>query len=93
MKVLGRGQKWSGGDYTTAPGGGQKVRLLKEALQEMESEDQVLLFTDRYGGACFIRPKLPAELQLLLQITGEQTDGVGYGYTAPSSLSGCKHNH
>ncbi|KAF6730212.1 Procollagen-lysine,2-oxoglutarate 5-dioxygenase 1 [Oryzias melastigma] len=57
VKVLGRGQKWSGGDFTTAPGGGQKVRLLKEALQEMESEDQVLLFTDSYDAVFASGPK------------------------------------
>lgn len=47
FKVLGRGQKWRGGDYMSAPGGGQKVRLLKEALQEMEAEDKIILFIDR----------------------------------------------
>lgn len=46
-KVLGRGQKWNGGDYMTAPGGGQKVRLLKAALEEMKDEDQIILFIDR----------------------------------------------
>lgn len=30
-----------------APGGGQKVRLLKSALEEMEKQDSVVLFTDR----------------------------------------------
>lgn len=47
FKVLGRGEKWSGGSYTGAPGGGQKVRLLKSALEEMEKQDSVVLFTDR----------------------------------------------
>lgn len=48
FQVLGRGEKWTGGDYMSAPGGGQKVRLLKAALLEMKSEYQVLLFIDRY---------------------------------------------
>ncbi|KAM4738084.1 procollagen-lysine,2-oxoglutarate 5-dioxygenase 1 isoform 2-T2 [Anableps anableps] len=48
VKVLGRGEKWRGGDYMSAPGGGQKVRLLKAALLEMKSEDQVILFIDSY---------------------------------------------
>jgi hypothetical protein len=46
LKVLGRGEPWKGGDYMTEPGGGQKVRLLKAGLQEME-EDKVVLFIDR----------------------------------------------
>ncbi|KAK5923155.1 hypothetical protein CgunFtcFv8_000151 [Champsocephalus gunnari] len=32
----------------SATGGGQKVRLLKEALQEMKNEDTIILFTDSY---------------------------------------------
>lgn len=47
FKVLGRGQKWKGGDYMGAPGGGQKVRLLKEALEEKEIQDKIILFIDR----------------------------------------------
>lgn len=47
FQVLGRGEPWNGGDYMSAPGGGQKVRLLKAALQELESEDQIVLFVDR----------------------------------------------
>ncbi|XP_061829196.2 procollagen-lysine,2-oxoglutarate 5-dioxygenase 1 isoform X2 [Nerophis lumbriciformis] len=48
VKVLGRGQKWKGGDYLSAPGGGQKVRLLKEAVEEMKDEDKIILFIDSY---------------------------------------------
>nr|XP_046253922.1 procollagen-lysine,2-oxoglutarate 5-dioxygenase 1 isoform X2 [Scatophagus argus] len=48
VKVLGRGQKWRGGDYMAAPGGGQKVRLLKAALEEMEDQDKIILFIDSY---------------------------------------------
>lgn len=47
FKVLGRGQKWKGGDYMSAPGGGQKVRFLKAALEEMKNEDKIILFIDR----------------------------------------------
>lgn len=47
FKVLGRGQKWRGGDYMSAPGGGQKVRLLKAALEKMKNQDQIVLFIDR----------------------------------------------
>ncbi|XP_037552800.1 procollagen-lysine,2-oxoglutarate 5-dioxygenase 2, partial [Nematolebias whitei] len=46
VKVLGQGEPWSGGDYVSAPGGGQKVRLLKAALQELGSQDQIVLFVD-----------------------------------------------
>lgn len=31
----------------SAPGGGQKVRLLKAALDEMMGEDKLVLFIDR----------------------------------------------
>uniref|UniRef100_A0A8D3C6C8 Procollagen-lysine,2-oxoglutarate 5-dioxygenase 1 n=1 Tax=Scophthalmus maximus TaxID=52904 RepID=A0A8D3C6C8_SCOMX len=55
--VLGRGQKWSGGDYTTAPGGGQKVRLLKAALEEMKDEEKIILFIDSYDVVFASGPK------------------------------------
>ncbi|KAM3872241.1 procollagen-lysine,2-oxoglutarate 5-dioxygenase 1 [Diretmus argenteus] len=48
VKVLGRGEKWRGGDYMSAPGGGQKVRLLKMALEEMKDEEKIILFIDSY---------------------------------------------
>lgn len=48
VKVLGRGQKWKGGDYMAAPGGGQKVRLLKAALEKMKIQDKIILFIDSY---------------------------------------------
>ncbi|KAM7405452.1 hypothetical protein PAMP_012713 [Pampus punctatissimus] len=48
VKVLGQGEKWRGGDYLSSPGGGQKVRLLKEALVEMKDENQIILFIDSF---------------------------------------------
>ncbi|XP_066546669.1 procollagen-lysine,2-oxoglutarate 5-dioxygenase 1 isoform X2 [Amia ocellicauda] len=48
IKVLGRGEKWRGGTYMSPPAGGQKVRLLKSALEKVEKEDQVILFIDSY---------------------------------------------
>ncbi|XP_036434918.1 procollagen-lysine,2-oxoglutarate 5-dioxygenase 1 isoform X2 [Colossoma macropomum] len=48
VKVLGRGEKWSGGDYMSTPGGGQKVRLLKSALADIKEEDKIILFIDSY---------------------------------------------
>ncbi|XP_046726464.1 procollagen-lysine,2-oxoglutarate 5-dioxygenase 1 isoform X2 [Silurus meridionalis] len=48
VKVLGRGEKWTGGDYMSAPGGGQKVRLLKSALDSIKEEDKIILFVDSY---------------------------------------------
>lgn len=32
----------------SAPGGGQKVRLLKSALDSINEEDKIILFVDRY---------------------------------------------
>ncbi|KAM6983204.1 procollagen-lysine,2-oxoglutarate 5-dioxygenase 1 isoform 2-T2 [Tautogolabrus adspersus] len=57
VKVLGRGQTWKGGDYMTAPGGGQKVQLLKEALEEMKTEDKIILFIDSYDVVFSSGPK------------------------------------
>lgn len=47
LKVLGRGERWRGGDYMSVPGGGQKVRLLKSAIEEVKEEDKIILFIDR----------------------------------------------
>lgn len=57
VKVLGQGQKWKGGDYMTAPGGGQKVRFLKAALEEMKNEDKIILFIDSYDVVFTSSPK------------------------------------
>ncbi|XP_073435216.1 procollagen-lysine,2-oxoglutarate 5-dioxygenase 2 isoform X1 [Dendrobates tinctorius] len=49
VKVLGKGLDWKGGDVANSIGGGQKVRLLKEALESItDQEDLILLFTDSY---------------------------------------------
>ncbi|XP_053565984.1 procollagen-lysine,2-oxoglutarate 5-dioxygenase 2 isoform X2 [Bombina bombina] len=49
VKVLGNGIEWKGGDVANTIGGGQKVRLLKEALESYDDhEDLVVLFTDSY---------------------------------------------
>lgn len=47
LQVIGQGEKWEGGDYMGAPGGGQKVRLLKAALEEVKDQDKIILFIDR----------------------------------------------
>ncbi|XP_046896504.1 procollagen-lysine,2-oxoglutarate 5-dioxygenase 1 isoform X3 [Hypomesus transpacificus] len=57
VKVIGRDEKWNGGDYMSAPGGGQKVRLLKTALQEMTEEDKIILFIDSYDVVFASGPK------------------------------------
>uniref|UniRef100_A0A665VTD4 Procollagen-lysine,2-oxoglutarate 5-dioxygenase 1 n=1 Tax=Echeneis naucrates TaxID=173247 RepID=A0A665VTD4_ECHNA len=57
VKVLGRNQKWRGGDHTTAPGGGQNVRLLKEALEEMKDSEKIILFIDSYDVVFASGPK------------------------------------
>ncbi|XP_029435184.1 procollagen-lysine,2-oxoglutarate 5-dioxygenase 1 isoform X2 [Rhinatrema bivittatum] len=49
VKVLGLGDRWCGGNQTQAAGGGQKVRLLKMALQQFtERDDLIILFTESY---------------------------------------------
>uniref|UniRef100_A0A8C1V094 Procollagen-lysine,2-oxoglutarate 5-dioxygenase 1 n=1 Tax=Cyprinus carpio TaxID=7962 RepID=A0A8C1V094_CYPCA len=47
IRVLGKGETWKGGDYMSPPGGGQKVRLLKSALEDIQEENKVILFVDR----------------------------------------------
>lgn len=51
VEILGRGEKWSGGDMNFA-GGGQKVNLLKDKLNELvkseTNKDHIILFTDRF---------------------------------------------
>ncbi|KAJ3586291.1 hypothetical protein NHX12_012691 [Muraenolepis orangiensis] len=56
VKVLGRGEKWQGGDYMT-PGGGQRIRLLKEALEEMKEQEKTVLFIDSYDVVFASGPK------------------------------------
>ncbi|XP_075903670.1 procollagen-lysine,2-oxoglutarate 5-dioxygenase 2 isoform X2 [Nelusetta ayraudi] len=49
VKVLGMGEAWKGGDVGRSIGGGQKVRLLKEAMDALEvQEDLVVLSVDSY---------------------------------------------
>ncbi|XP_051757842.1 procollagen-lysine,2-oxoglutarate 5-dioxygenase 1 [Ctenopharyngodon idella] len=48
IKVLGKGETWKGGDYMLPPGGGQKVRLLKSALEEIHEENKIILFVESY---------------------------------------------
>lgn len=48
-QVLGMGDPWKGGDVGHSIGGGQKVRLLKEAMEALaDQEDLVVLSVDRY---------------------------------------------
>uniref|UniRef100_A0A8C6WID2 procollagen-lysine 5-dioxygenase n=1 Tax=Neogobius melanostomus TaxID=47308 RepID=A0A8C6WID2_9GOBI len=45
----GNGESWKGGDVGRSIGGGQKVRLLKEAMEELaDQEDLVILTVDSY---------------------------------------------
>ncbi|XP_028823702.1 procollagen-lysine,2-oxoglutarate 5-dioxygenase 2 isoform X2 [Denticeps clupeoides] len=49
VKVLGMGEEWKGGDVGRSIGGGQKVRLLKEAMEGLaDQEGMVILFLDSY---------------------------------------------
>ncbi|XP_053281105.1 procollagen-lysine,2-oxoglutarate 5-dioxygenase 1 isoform X1 [Pleuronectes platessa] len=57
VQVLGRGQKWKGGNYTSAPGGGQKVQLFKAAVEEMKNEERIILFIDSYDVVFASGPK------------------------------------
>ena len=47
-------ETWKGGDVGHSIGGGQKVRLLKEAMVALaDQEDLVVLSVDRYGMILF----------------------------------------
>ncbi|KAF3703649.1 Procollagen-lysine,2-oxoglutarate 5-dioxygenase 2 [Channa argus] len=49
VKVLGMGEEWKGGDVGHSIGGGQKIRLLKEAMEALaDQEDRVVLSVDSY---------------------------------------------
>ncbi|XP_041071637.1 procollagen-lysine,2-oxoglutarate 5-dioxygenase 2 isoform X1 [Carcharodon carcharias] len=49
VKVLGTEEEWRGGNVPHSIGGGQKVRLLKEEMQNYaDRDDLVVLFTDSY---------------------------------------------
>ena len=42
------GRKWEGGDVARYAGGGQKVRLLKQALEPLKDKDKlIVMFVDR----------------------------------------------
>ena len=46
-QVLGLDEEWTGGDVAKYPGGGQKVRLLKEELKQYKDDDKkIIMFTD-----------------------------------------------
>lgn len=60
VQVLGLGEEWHGDDESTAAGGGQKVRLLKSALEPLpDKENLIVLFTESYD---VIFASGPAEL-------------------------------
>jgi len=49
LTVLGRGRAWKGGDVIRFPGGGQKVNLLRDAVQKLkDAEDWLVMFVDSY---------------------------------------------
>ncbi|XP_067945709.1 multifunctional procollagen lysine hydroxylase and glycosyltransferase LH3-like [Watersipora subatra] len=49
VETIGAGQKWTGGEIETMPGGGMKINLLKKAVEKYKDrEDMALLITDSY---------------------------------------------
>lgn len=47
IKILGVGEKWTGGDIKNGPGGGIKINLLRKEIQTYKDDD-VVLFVDGY---------------------------------------------
>jgi hypothetical protein len=55
VNVLGMGERWNGGDTRYEAGGGQKIRLLRDALVEYRNDDDsMVLFIDAYVINCSI---------------------------------------
>jgi len=49
LTVLGRGTEWKGGDVIRFPGGGQKVNLLRDAVEKLkDADDWLVMFVDSY---------------------------------------------
>ncbi|XP_021950567.1 procollagen-lysine,2-oxoglutarate 5-dioxygenase 1 [Folsomia candida] len=52
VEILGLGDQWEGGEVRVGPGGGQKVNLVKTALEKMKDlpdfDKKVVMFTDSY---------------------------------------------
>lgn len=47
LQVLGMGHMWKGGDVSRYAGGGQKILLLRDALEEFkENANLVIMFVD-----------------------------------------------
>ncbi|KAK0393083.1 hypothetical protein QR680_000047 [Steinernema hermaphroditum] len=46
--VYGRGEQWNGGDMRYYQGGGQKIRILRDALKNYKDKDAVIMFVDAY---------------------------------------------
>lgn len=76
VEVLGQGVEWVGGNMNYA-GGGQKINLLREKINElMKSDDkeQIIIFTDRYVTlthlqlSCVVSIKLDLMTRCLLQL-------------------------
>jgi len=49
VKVLGMGEEWKGGDMANSVGGGQKVLMMRQALESYKDDpEMIILFTDAY---------------------------------------------
>ena len=47
LKVAGLGEKWNGGDTRVEQGGGQKIRIFRDALEPYKDRDDLLvMFVD-----------------------------------------------
>ena len=51
------GDAWEGGDMAMGTGGGQKVMLLRRAMEELKDEkDLIVMFVDRWVGGYTDKP-------------------------------------
>lgn len=49
LRTLGLGKSWKGGNMSDGPGGGYKINLLREALEDYRNDEKkIVLFTDRF---------------------------------------------
>ncbi|XP_058874995.1 multifunctional procollagen lysine hydroxylase and glycosyltransferase LH3 [Acipenser ruthenus] len=89
VKVLGLGEDWKGGDVARTVGGGQKVRWLKEEMeQHAERDELVVMFVDSYD---VIFASSPRELLLKFQRFNHRVVFSAEGFCWPDQKLASKY--
>ncbi|XP_041094358.1 multifunctional procollagen lysine hydroxylase and glycosyltransferase LH3-like [Polyodon spathula] len=89
VKVLGLGEDWKGGDVARTVGGGQKVRWLKEEMEQHADRDElVVMFVDSYD---VIFASGPRELLLKFQRFNHRVVFSAEGFCWPDQKLASKY--